>query len=599
MTNCLIPRRDLSFFLYEMLDINALTAHPRYSGHDLTVFNAVLDTAERIASDYFSPHAALVDQHEPEFESGSAKIIPEVKDALDRFAEAGLLGVTFDEALGGLQLPVTVGQACQALFSAANISTTAYPFLTMSAANLLSKFGSDWHKSQFVIPMIKGRFFGTMCLSEPNVGSSLSDISTRANPTDGDHYSIIGSKMWVSGGDHNLSENIIHLVLAKIPGGPDGVKGISLFAVPKKRVNEDGSLGASNNVVLVGLNHKMGYRGTVNALLNFGESGESRGYLIGEPHKGLAYMFYMMNEARIGVGLGATALGYAGFRASLAYAKERYQGRHPDVKNPRSNPVAISEHADVKRLLLSQKVAVEGSLALVLYCAHLVDLLKLTSSPTERTDLNLLLDILTPVAKAWPSEFCLEANKHAIQVLGGYGYTRDYPVERLYRDNRLNSIHEGTHGIQGLDLLGRKVVMQNGMAFEVLKSSIKETIRSAQQADLLKSFAVDLGQALDRVANTTLKLVAAQSRDMRIALADATLYLDTLGHLVIGWMWLKQALIVSRADAKVGTPDALFYDGKQAACRFFFRRELPKVHMQADLLERLDDTTVSTAAESL
>ena len=419
MSDFLIPRRDLAFLLYEVLDVEALTRTQRYAQHDRMVFDSVLDTAEAIARDHFATHAATVDQAEPQFDGQTVSIIPEVKTALDAYVSAGLMGATLDEQLGGLQLPMTIGQSCQAILSAANISTTAYPFLTIGAGNMLAAFGSNWQKETFLAPMVEGRFFGTMCLSEPQAGSSLADIITRAEPTDEGYYKVTGSKMWISGGDHQLSDNIVHMVLAKIPGSPPGVIGISLFAVPKKRVTDGGGLGDDNNVRLAGLNHKMGYRGTVNALLNFGESGETRGYLVGEPHKGLSYMFHMMNEARIGVGLGAAAIGYAGYQASLDYAKERPQGRHPDVKDPGSKQVAIIEHADVKRLLLSQKAAVEGGLCLVLYCARLVDDLKVAQSEDERKRLTLMLDLLTPVAKSWPSEFCLEANKHAIQVLGG------------------------------------------------------------------------------------------------------------------------------------------------------------------------------------
>ncbi len=594
MSELLIPRRDLAFLLYDVLDVGSLTKTARYAQHDKTVFDSVLDTAEGIARDHFVPHASQVDSNEPEFDDGSVIIIPEVKAALDAYVAAGLMGTTFDDTLGGLQLPVTIGQACQALFSAANISTTAYPFLTIGAGNLLAAFGSNWHKKIFLAPMIEGRFFGTMCLSESQAGSSLTDITTRAEPTDEGHYTIKGSKMWISGGEHSLSENIIHLVLAKIPGGPAGVKGISLFAVPKTRVNEDGSLGESNNVVLAGLNHKMGYRGTVNTLLNFGEGGETQGYLIGEPHHGLSYMFHMMNEARIGVGLGAAAIGYAGYQASLAYAKERPQGRHPETKDPASKPVAIIEHADVKRMLLSQKAAVEGVLCLVLYCARLVDEQKSAQDDEERRRLTLLLDILTPVAKSWPSEFCLEANKHAIQVLGGYGYTRDYPVERLYRDNRLNAIHEGTHGIHGLDLLGRKVVMEDGAAWTVFETELRTTIDEARQWDNLQDYADALTRALDRLKAVTEKLIASREGNLRLALADATLYLDTFGHVVIAWMWLKQAMATSHVGQDQSSDDSAFYDGKRAACQFFFRRELPKVFGQADLLDSLDDTALTT-----
>ena len=599
MADTFVSLRDLQFLLYDVLQVESLTSSARYSDHDRDVFNAVLETADAIARDHFAPHAALVDSSEPTFDGNRVHIIPEVQAALRHYIEAGLMGATFDTDVGGLQLPMVIGQACQALFSAANISTTAYPFLTIGAGNMLATFGSTWQKETFLKPMVEGRFFGTMCLSEPQAGSSLTDIVTKAEPADDGRYHITGTKMWISGGEHDLAENIVHMVLAKIPGGPAGVKGISLFVVPKRRVNDDGSPGEGNHVALAGLNHKMGYRGTVNTLLNFGEGGDTWGYLVGEPHKGLSYMFHMMNEARIGVGLGATAIGYAGFRASLEYAKERPQGRHPDNKDPASTPVMIAEHADVRRLLLGQKAAVEGALALVLFCALLVDEQKTAANESERTRLTLLLDILTPITKSWPSEFCLEANKHAIQVLGGYGYTRDYPVERLYRDNRLNAIHEGTHGIQGLDLLGRKVVMQSGAALTALTTAMRDTIAQALESNTHAEHAGDLESAVSRIEAVTATLIAARNQDMRLALADATLYLDMLGHVVIAWMWLRQAIAAASRGQSATGDDSDFCAGKLAACRYFFRRELPKVYSQADLLERLDDTVLATQVSQL
>jgi alkylation response protein AidB-like acyl-CoA dehydrogenase len=467
--------------------------------------------------------------------------------------------------------------------------------LTIGAANLLATFGSAEQKATFLRPMVAGQWFGTMCLSEPQAGSSLADIQTKATPTTSGHYLITGTKMWISGGEHDLSENIVHMVLAKIPGGPPGVKGISLFIVPKFRVGANGAVRARNGVVLAGLNHKMGYRGTVNTVLNFGESDESLGDLVGEPHRGLAYMFHMMNEARIGVGLGATMCGVAGYLNSLQYARDRRQGRAADAKDPAAPQIPIIEHADVRRLLLTQKAYVEGALALCLFCAHLVDQQRTATDDAHRTHVGLLLDILTPIAKSWPSEFCLEANKHAIQVLGGYGYTRDFPLERLYRDNRLNAIHEGTHGIQGLDLLGRKVVIDNSAALHALGAEIQSTI--TQSPTELATEATALAAAWQRTLSLTQHLVAARATQPKAALADATLYLDMFGHVIIAWMWLKQASVAVAALAQSPT-DSAFYNGKRAACRFFFTRELPKTAAQADLLARLDDTVLSLADDA-
>ena len=584
-------RRDLDFLLYEYLQVEKLCAQPRYAEHDRGTFDGILDVAETMAEAEFAPHAAKADVHEPEFDGQGVRIIPEVKAALDSFVAAGLMGATFDAEWGGMQLPVAVSQAATSMFYAANIGTAAYPMLTGGAANLLATFGSQAQKEKFLRPMVAGKWFGTMCLSEPQAGSSLSDIVTKATPTADGHYLITGRKMWISGGEHDLSENIVHMVLAKIPGGGPGVKGISLFIVPKVRVNADGSLGPRNGVSLAGVNHKMGYRGTVNTLLNFGESGECHGYLVGEAHRGLGYMFHMMNEARIGVGLGATMLAAAGYQASLQYAKERPQGRPIDAKDPTAPQVPIIQHADIRRLLLTQKAYVEGALALLLRCAALVDEQRTETDKTKLARITLLLEILTPVAKAWPSEFCLEANKHAIQVLGGYGYTRDFPVERLYRDNRLNSIHEGTHGIQGLDLLGRKVSMEDGAAMRALGVEIEATARDAAQEPSLAAYAEALESAWRRTAALTDLLVAARKSAPARALANATIYLDMFGHVVIAWIWLQQAQIATAKLAK-GAGDISFYEGKLAACRFFFRYELPKTETQARLLGTVDDTAL-------
>ncbi|MEO8039987.1 MAG: acyl-CoA dehydrogenase family protein, partial [Betaproteobacteria bacterium] len=449
----IISRRDLDFVLYELLDAGALTQRERYLDHSRDTFDAVIETAHRIAVELFAPHARAADENEPRFENGRVVMIPEVKRALEAFRAAGFISASFDAELGGMQLPVTVAQAAFAIFNGANIATAAYPFLTVANANLLSVFGTAEQKARYLPHLLSGRFFGTMCLSEPQAGSSLSDIVTRAEPQSDGSYRLFGQKMWISAGEHDLSENIVHLVLARIKGAPAGVKGISLFLVPKFLVADDGALGARNDVHLAGLNHKMGYRGTTNCVLNFGEQDGAAGSLVGEPNQGLACMFHMMNEARVGVGLGAVMLGYSGYLHALDYARDRAQGRPVLSKDPAKPPVKIMEHPDIRRMLLAQKAYVEGGLALCLYAASLVDDLHSAPEPKTRRDAKLLLDVLTPIVKAWPSQWCLAANDLAIQVHGGYGYTREYPVERLYRDNRLNPIHEGTNGIQALDLL--------------------------------------------------------------------------------------------------------------------------------------------------
>jgi alkylation response protein AidB-like acyl-CoA dehydrogenase len=598
MQSKIIPRRDLDFLLYEWLNVESLTQRERFAEHSRETFNAALDTCERIATDLFATHNKKNDQNEPHFDGEHVHLIPEVKIALDAVRDAGLMAAGQDFSVGGMQLPCVVEKAAFAYFTGANAGTAAYPFLTMGNANTLMKCGTPEQIALFAQPMLDGRYFGTMCLSEPQAGSSLSDIVTRAEVQADGSYRLTGNKMWISAGEHELSENIVHLVLAKVPDENGklipGVKGISLFIVPKTLVNPDGSLGERNDVVLAGLNHKMGYRGTTNCLLNFGEGkftpqgkAGAIGYLVGTVHKGLANMFHMMNEARIGVGIGAVMLGYAGYLHSLDYARNRPQGRHPQSKDPAAAQIPILEHTDVKRMLLAQKSYVEAGLALTLYCARLVDEERSSSVPEARTQATLLLDILTPIAKSWPSQWCLEANNLAIQVHGGYGYTREYNVEQFYRDNRLNAIHEGTHGIHGLDLLGRKVVMQNGAAMRALAGEIQQTINQASQNKDLNEYAQALNAVLQRIGYVTHRLYSAE--DLNVTLANASLYLEAFGHTVIAWIWLEQALL---STGKAEKHDANFYAGKLQACKYFYQHELIKVHPQLDLLASLDTTTL-------
>lgn len=594
----ILSRRDLSFLLFEWLDVESLLARPRYAGHSRESFDAMLASCERIATDLFAPHAKASDENEPRWDGERVHLLPEIATALRAFGEAGLVAAGHDEAIGGMQLPLVVEKACFAWFLAANVGTASYPLLTIGASNLLAHHGTPEQIETWCKPMLEGRFFGTMCLSEEHAGSSLGDLTTRAELQHDGTYRLFGNKMWISGGEHELSENIVHLVLAKIPGGPAGTKGISLFVVPRFLLNADGSRGERNDVSLLGLNHKMGYRGTVNTLLAFGDGKHTPGgapgavgTLVGEPHRGLACMFHMMNEARITVGLGAASLGMTAYLHALAYARSRPQGRAPTARDPSSAQIPIIEHADVKRMLLAQKAYAEGAIALNLTCARLVDEERSAQSESARADASMLLEILTPIAKSWPSEWCLEGTSLAIQVHGGYGYTRDYPVERMYRDNRLNPIHEGTHGIQALDLLGRKVTMKGGVALLLLSARIQDTIAKAAQIPTQAEHAAALGAVLSDLGSVTAALF--QDGDIPRALANATPFLQALGHTVLAWTWLDLATCATNQLAASPTQaDADFYKGKLAAARFFFAHELPKTSAWLHVLRTRDTTTL-------
>ena len=591
-SSSLLSRRDLQFLLHEWLRVEELCERPRFADHSREIFDDVLELAERIATDQFAPHNRAADIDEPHLDAdGRVVLIPEVAPALRAFADAGLMGGGMDEAVGGMQLPHVVVSAAFAWFQAANVGTASYPFLTIAAANLLLACGSEEQVERWVKPMLEGRFFGTMCLSETQAGSSLADVTTRAVVDEDGTHRLFGTKMWISAGEHELSENIVHLVLARTPGGPAGVKGISLYVVPRVLVGEDGLPAERNDVVLAGLNHKMGFRGTVNTVLGFGE-GVHRpggrpgavGYLIGEPNRGLAYMFHMMNEARIGVGLGATALGYTGYLKALQYARERPQGRPVGAKDPATPQVPLIAHADVRRMLLAQKSWVEGAMALILYCGKLLDDQQTAPSEDERARAALLLDVLTPITKSWPSQWCLAANDLAIQVHGGYGYAREYDVEQHYRDNRLNPIHEGTHGIQALDLLGRKVVMQGGAGLGLLAEAVTATIaRAREHGDEPAALAGPLEASLNRLVTVTAQVWG--TGDVPLALANATAYLEAAGHIVVAWLWLEQLLAAAGGEGD-------FYEGKRQAARYFFTYELPRTGPQLDLLASLDRTTL-------
>lgn len=599
-------RATTDHLLYVWLQAEQLCGRDWHADHSRETFDAVLDTCERIAREKYAPFNRLVDQQEPRFD-GEQVILPQAThDAHQAYVASGMLSAAQPAEWGGMQLPFLIESAANAFFGCASVSLGAH-MLTVGNANLLMAHGTPMQRQVFARNEFSGRWAGTMCLSEPQAGSSLSDILTRAEPdgtdfaTDplGPRYRLHGHKMWISNGDHELTENIVHLVLAKIPG-PDGrlvpgTRGISLFIVPKHCVDTDSRLTVRNDVALAGLNHKCGWRGTVNTLLNFGEGkypvngrAGAIGYRVGEVGEGLRCMFHMMNEARIGVGMAATMLGMAGYLAALDYARQRPQGRPltESGKDATQPMVRIIGHADVRRMLLAQKAYAEGALALVLYCARLVDDTH-SGKPEQAAQAAELLEVLTPIAKSWPSEWCLEANSLAIQVHGGYGYTRDFPVEQYWRDNRLNMIHEGTHGIQAQDLLGRKVLQRQGAGMRCLGQRIAESIEASRTIAALSTWSVELEQAWQRLVHATGQ--AWQFPPAR-ALANAVPYMQAFGHVVLAWIWLDVA-----RSCNARTPADV---GRLAACQYFFRHELPKIDAWLAVVSTGDSTCADVPEEA-
>lgn len=559
----------------------------------------MINTAKAIAEKHFLPIRQKLDTHQPTFDGKKVHLISELKPAITAVIESGIGSATADYDLNGMQLPPIIASAAGAYLTVAGGVGVGYNMLTTANANLLQAHGSADLIEKWVKPMRAGRFMGTMAMTEPGSGSGLGDLTTKAIKESNGTYRLSGNKIFISGGDHDLAENIVHLVLARLQGAPKGIKGISLFVVPKYLVNDDGSIGEDNEVALAGLFHKMGGRAQTSTALSFGEKNGSIGYLVGEENHGLKYMFHMMNEARIMVGTSGAVLAVAGYQYSLDYAKNRPQGRLPSCKDPHSLMVNIIEHADVRRMLLAQKAYAEGALSLVLYGTQLSDDERTAPTEEQRQYAHLLLDFLTPIIKTWPSEYGLKANDFAIQVLGGHGYINEHPVEMFYRDNRLNPIHEGTTCIQSLDLITRKVPMNNMQGYTATINEILKTIENAKNYDDLSEFVKQLNTAVDTLQQTTQGVLGAMStKNIDLALANSVKYLELFGHMIIAWLWLKQGIVATRALAEQPhQEDKHFYRGKLQALQYFYRFELPQIDVWSSILTTTDNTSFNMQAE--
>jgi len=545
MAEKFVSERNLKFLLHDVFDVSSLTQFPYYEEHNREIFDMVIETALKIGKDLLKPYLQEMDKNPPQYVDGQVKVHPAMKAFLKECGEGGWIGSNAPMEVGGQQLPLVIAFACRFIFSAANYSAMVYPMLTDGAAHLIESFGSEELKETYIPKMFSGEWQGTMALTEPQAGSSVGDITTVAEPTDEGYYKIRGQKIFISASDHDAVDNVVHLMLARIKGAPPGVKGISLFVVPKFRPEKDGQR-VFNDVNIAGLYHKLGYRGSPITQMSMGENDDCRGWLVGEPHRGLAGMFQMMNEQRIDVGLGAAGTASAAYYTALEYAKERTQGRPLSAKDPSQPQVPLLEHPDVRRMLLYQRAIVEGSLGLLFQCARYADL-EIAMSGEEKQDYSLLLDLLTPVAKSYPAEMCILSVSQALQVLGGYGYCDEFPVEQYYRDVRIHPIHEGTTGIQAQDLLGRKVRIQDGKAFALFVEEVSKTIASANEESVLKPYAEALEKALESLQKVTKYLVDLAGKERpEVFLADATLYLELFGIISVAWQWLHQGLFIQK-----------------------------------------------------
>lgn len=585
-----VSKRNLEFVLYEVFDIVSLTRYPYYKAHSKKLFDMMLDAALKLAKDLLHPNFEEMDRKPPFLENGKVKVHPSVRTVMEKFGEGGWIAAKFEERFDGEQLPYLIADCCQFIFSAANYSASVFPGLTAKAARLITSFGSPDQIDTYVPKMLSGQWQGTMALTEPQAGSSLADITTTATPTDKGYYQMQGQKIFISAGDHDGVDNVVQMMLAKIEGAPAGVRGISLFIVPSKRLTDAGGL-EPNDVTITQIYHKMGYRGAPITELSIGEKNDCRGWLVGEPHNGLAYMFQMMNGSRLSVGMAAIGIATAAYYAALDYALERPQGRI--IADPTTPQVPIIEHADIRRLLLFQRAFVEGAFSLSMQCCRYADL-EAAQQGEAKERAALLLDLLIPVAKSYPAETSIRSTSQAIQCFGGYGYCEDFPVEQHFRDTRIHTIHEGTTGIQGMDLLGRKVRMKGGKAFSFYIEEVRKTIANARGVEACASYADLLSVSIEELQKITADLKeVGEAQGNRVFLADATLYLDYFSLIAIAWQWLLQSIAAAKGLA--GNPSKAntnFYMGKLFTARYFFHYELPKTAGLAKRLSERDTLTL-------
>ncbi len=599
MANEYIDFETLKYLLYDVHQLEEVLEGDRFADHDVASLDMFLEAVKEFSDRELFPYIKEMDEQPAYHKDGNVFVHKQVDVIMKKGGEMGLISGTFDYDAGGLQLPMMVYTASAFIQDAANNHLPGYAGLTLGSAELIVHFGNAALNDTYVPKMLSGEWGGTMCLTEPQAGSSLSDVVTKAVPTNEGYYKISGQKIFISGGDHQYADNFVHLVLARIEGAPAGTKGISLFVVPKKRPDSDGNLNP-NDVTTVADFQKMGQRGYCTTHLGFGDADDCRGWLVGEPHQGLKYMFLMMNGARIAVGRGAAAIATAAYHASLQYAKERPQGRKlasDGKKNPEQGQTLIINHPDVRRMLLHQKVVAEGSLSLVLLASKYYDLKETIKDESEKNKYALLLELIIPMVKTYPSEMGAQAVSNGLQVLGGYGFCTDFILQQYYRDIRIFPIYEGTTGIQSQDLLGRKLLLENGKALELLTNEILQTIEEVSKYNQLKKYAVKLGEKL-KIAQKVIQslLHYAKKGDFERFLSDATPFMEYLSTITMAWIWLdiaahsKNALVTGQKNHSED-----FYENKIHAMKFFFKYEVPKTSGLSEIL--MDEETLTIADE--
>jgi alkylation response protein AidB-like acyl-CoA dehydrogenase len=587
MAQSIADRRDIDFVLFEQLGVDELSQHDHFADINRKTIEMVVSEARNLALKEILPTQQEGDREGCRFENGSVQVPPGFHRAWKLFLEGEWLALPEDPEYGGQGMPRTVALAANDFFNGANYSFMMYAGLTHGAALLVETFGSEKIKKLFLKKMLTGQWTGTMLLTEPEAGSDVGRLNATAVKNPDGTYTISGNKIFISAGEHDLAENIIHPVLARIEGAPAGTKGISLFLVPKYWVHDDGRMGEFNDVVCTGIEEKMGIHGNATCSLTLGGKSACRGYLLGEENKGMRAMFLMMNEARLLVGLQGMACASASYLNALNYARTRVQGRHLlQMMVPDAPAVPIIQHPDVRRMLLSMKAYVEGMRSLLYYVGMLSDRIIVAADEDQKIKLQGMIDLLIPICKGYVTDHALDVCNLGVQIYGGYGYIREYPQEQLVRDCRITLIYEGTNGIQAMDLLGRKLGLNKGRPIMDLMTEVQTVIARAKSLQRLSEPAAKLEGALNRLAEVTMHIgAAAMSPQVLTAFAHAHPFMHAAGDVVMAWMLLWRASIAAeRLNGKAGKKDQAFYEGQIKSAEFFIQSMLPVTLGQMDAI---------------
>lgn len=595
MAQQISDRRDIDFVLHEQLDVDQFSKNDLYAEFNKKTVDLIVSEARNLAVKEILPTRSEGDEIGCKFENGKV-IVPEIfRKPYELLCEGEWTAMPEDPDYGGQGMPRAVTMAASEYFNGANYAFMMYSGLTHGAGKLVEAFGTDEQKRIYLKKMFTGEWGGTMCLTEADAGSDVGALATKAVKNDDGTYSITGQKIFISSGDHDLVENIIHPVLARIEGAPAGTKGISLFLVSKYHINDDGSIGDLNDMSCVGIEEKMGIHGNATCTLAFGEKGNCIGTLLGEENKGLRAMFLMMNEARLLVGMQGFGCATASYMNAVNYAKERIQGRNLlEFMNPDAPSVAIINHPDVRRQLLTMKAYVEGMRSLLYYVAWCEDKATITDSEEEKEKFHGLVDMLIPIAKGYVTDRSLDVCNYGMQIYGGYGYIKEYPQEQLMRDCRITQIYEGTNGIQSMDLLGRKLGMKKGKLVMDLMGEIMAVTGAAKGIDSIKDYAVKLEEALNKLGEVAMHMgKTAMSEKVLDAFAFSYPFMEVTGDVVMAWMLLWRANIAAQKLETAKKKDIPFYEGQLKSAQFFCNTILPTTLGKMNAILATDDAIMA------